>query len=155
MTRALIAGVGNVFFGDDGFGVEVARRLSAVPPAGASVADFGIRAIHLAFELLNPVPLCIVADCMTRGGAPGTIYVIEPDLDAPQASVADAHGMNLGVVFSAVRELGGTLPPLLVVGCEPEAVEPGIGLSPTVAAAVPTAIDVIRKLLTTHESQPT
>jgi hydrogenase maturation protease len=148
----LVAGIGNVFFGDDGFGVEVARRLVAMPPSDARVADFGIRAIHFAYELLDQRDLCIVVDCMGRGGAPGTLYVVEPAVEDFAGGFADAHGMNLPVVFSAVRELGGTLPRLLVVGCEPEAIEPGIGLSPTVAQAVPAAIDLIHDLLTTHRS---
>jgi len=149
MTRSLIAGVGNLFFGDDGFGVEVARQLAAVPPTNATVTDFGIRAIHFAYELLTPVSLCIVADCMPRGGDPGTLYVVEPDLDVA-GGVADAHGMNLPVVFAAVRDLGGRMPRTLVVGCEPAQVEPGIGLSATVEHAVPAAIELIRELLTNH-----
>ncbi len=162
----LVVGVGNVFFGDDAFGVEVARQLAPSPPPGARVADFGIRAIHLAYELLAPVELCIIADCMARGGEPGTLYVLEPEVDelaSPgvagarssreacaevQAAVADAHAMNLPVVFSAVRELGGRLPRTLVVGCEPAAIEPGIGLSDPVARAVPEALSLIRELVT-------
>jgi hydrogenase maturation protease len=158
MTRALVAGVGNVFFGDDGFGVEVARQLAATPPTGTQVVDFGIRAIHLAYELLSPVSLCIVADCCPRGGEPGTLYVLEPDV-APDVdggetpAVADAHGMNLAVVFSAIRELGGTVPPMLLVGCEPAATEPGIGLSPRVRRAVPAAVELIRELVTSHQAR--
>ena len=115
----LVAGVGNLFFGDDGFGVEVAQRLAAEPPRGARVTDFGIRSIHLAYELLEPFELCIVADCMRRGGAPGTLYVVEPDVEEIASDIGDVHSMNLSVVFSAVRALGGALPKMLVVGCEP------------------------------------
>jgi hydrogenase maturation protease len=147
-ARALIAGIGNLFFGDDGFGPEVARRLVAEPPADAQVGDFGIAAIHLAYELLAPFELCIVADCTPRGGAPGTLYVIEAELAAPDAPIAaEAHGMSLPVVFQAVRGLGGRPPRTLVVGCEPEAIEPGIGLSASVARAVPAAVDLIRELI--------
>jgi len=149
VTRVLIAGVGNLFLGDDGFGVAVAQQLAAAPPPGTKVEDFGIRAIHLAFELLEPHDLFIVADCMARGGDPGTLYVVEPDLDVP-GGVADAHAMNLPVVFAAVRDLGGRMPRTLVVGCEPAQIEPGIGLSTTVERAVPAAIELIRELLTHH-----
>jgi hydrogenase maturation protease len=146
-VSTLVAGVGNLFFGDDGFGVEVARYLSREPPPGAAVADFGIRALHLAYELAGACSLCIVADCVARGGAPGTLYVIDPDLGETAGAVADAHGMNLGVAFAAARELGGTLPTVLVVGCEPVSVEPGIGLSDPVARAVPAAAALIRELV--------
>jgi len=79
MNRVLVAGIGNVFFGDDAFGVAVARALT--PPPGVTVTDFGIRALHFAFELTTPFDLCIIADCMPRGGEPGTLYVLEPELD--------------------------------------------------------------------------
>lgn len=151
MTRVLVAGVGNMFFGDDGFGAEVARRLAVEPPPGTTVCDVGIRAIHLAFELLTPFDLFVVADCMPRGGPPGTLYVVEPEVDDLGASVADAHGMNLPVVFTAVRELGGALPPTLIVGCEPAATEPGIGLSSSVEAAIPAALDLIRELISSRQ----
>jgi hydrogenase maturation protease len=147
MTRVLIAGVGNVFFGDDAFGVEVARALALAPPLDAKVGDFGIRARHLAYELLAPFELCVVADCMPRGGAPGTLYVVEPDAEAP-GSVADAHAMSLESVFAAVRELGGVVPRTLIVGCEPEVVDARMGLSASVARAVPAAVALIRDLIT-------
>ncbi len=155
MTRVLIAGIGNVFFGDDAFGVEVARQLALAPPSGAKVGDFGIRARDLAYELLAPFALCVVADCMPRGGAPGTLYVLEPDLAEVTGSLTDAHAMNLSTVFAAVRELGGTPPPTLIVGCEPQAVEVGMGLSAAVAAAVPAALELIRDLITSsREATP-
>jgi hydrogenase maturation protease len=151
VTRVLVAGVGNLFFSDDAFGVEVARQLALAPPPNAKVSDFGIRARHLAYELLAPLELCIVADCMPRGGEPGTLYVLEPAGDELQGSVTDAHGLHLPGVFGAVCELGGRLPRTLVVGCEPETVDPGIGLSAPVAAAVPAAIALIRDLITKRE----
>ena len=148
MTRVLVAGVGNVFLSDDAFGVEVARRLAPAPPADTTVSDFGIRAIHLAYELLNPFELCIVVDCMARGGAPGTLYVLEPATEDFAGAVANAHAMNLPVVFAAVRELGGTMPRTLIVGCEPAEIEAGMGLSPAVAHAVPGAVMLIHELVT-------
>ena len=86
---------------------------------------------------------------MTRGGAPGTLYVLEPEL-ATYGTVADAHGMNLPTVFAAVRELGGAMPRTLVVGCEPADIEPRMGLSPVVENAIPGALELIRNLITTH-----
>jgi hydrogenase maturation protease len=88
---------------------------------------------------------------MSRGGAPGTLYVVEPDLET-HGTVADAHGMNLPTVFAAVRELGGAMPRTLVVGCEPADLEPGIGLSPVVTGAIPGALDLIRTLINNHEA---
>ena len=122
MTRALIAGIGNLLFGDDGFGVEVARRLAAAPPAEATVADFGIRATHLAFELLAPRALFIAVDCMPRGGDVGLEDVerarraADPTADPAAAGLASGHGMSLPAVFAAVRQLGGQMPPTLIVG---------------------------------------
>jgi hydrogenase maturation protease len=150
----LVAGIGNLFFGDDGFGVAVAQRMAGSPPAGTRVEDYGIRSLHLAYALLDPPELCIMVDCMSRGEAPGTLYLVEPDVNT-RGGVADAHGMNLPVVFAAVRDLGGRMPRTLIVGCEPASVEPGIGLSETVERAIPGAIDMIRDLLVTHhEAHP-
>lgn len=150
-SGVLVAGVGNLFFGDDAFGVEVARRLGSDPPDGARVTDFGIRAIHLAYELLQPIELCIVADCVSRGGAPGTLYLIEPDVEEIAGAVGNAHGFDLSMVFAAVRELGGTLPRTLIVGCEPGSLDPGIGLSPVVSSAIPGALQLIRDLIPRRE----
>jgi len=151
VTRILVAGIGNLFFGDDAFGSEVARRLATDPPDGARVADFGIRALHLAYELLEPLELCVVVDCMARGGTPGTLYVVEPEVHAIAGAAANAHAMNVPAVLSAVRELGGQLPRTLVVGCEPVTIAPGIGLSAEVANAVPDAIDLIRDLVASSQ----
>lgn len=150
MRRALVAGVGNVFFGDDAFGVEVARRFGG-PLEGTRVLDIGIRAIHLAYELLDPLDLFVVADCMSRGGIPGTLYVVEPAEDPSDEPLG--HGLNVPSVLAAVRRLGGTLPPTLVVGCEPATIEPGLGLSDAVTRAVPGAIELIRDLITRQESR--
>ena len=145
--RILVAGVGNVFFGDDGFGPAVAQRLrEAQLPPDVDVAEFGIRGIHLAYELLEAPAVLIVADAVPRGGAPGTLYVLEPELDAEPAQ-ADAHGMDLRSVFAAVLAMGGTLPRIRIVGCEPASVAPGIGLSAPVANAVDEAARLVRDLL--------
>jgi len=150
----LIAGIGNIFFGDDGFGVEVARRLGAAPPPGARVADFGIRALHLAYELLAAPDLCIVVDCTSRGEAPGTLYVIEPDPADAAPAITDGHGLSLPLVFATVRQLGGHPPATLVVGCEPATIAPGIGLSAHVAGAIPAAIAIVHRLVRSREVPP-
>jgi len=142
-ARVVVAGIGNVFFGDDGFGVEVARRLAmrGLPP-GVKVMDSGIRGLHLAFELLDGVDLLVAIDATPRGGAPGSLYVIEPELDGGAAE-PDAHSMQLPAVLATVRALGGALPRVRVVGCEPAACE-GIGLSDVVGAAVEPAVELVR-----------
>ena len=159
--RVLVAGVGNVFLGDDGFGVEVARRLATEPlPGWVRVGDFGIRGVHLAYELLEGYEAAILVDASPRGEAPGTVYVIEPDLDGePDPAVedgtgvlVDAHGMEPDAVFALLKALGGDIPKLLVVGCEPAEVSERMGLSPPVAGAVDQAMAVVRELIGEHES---
>ncbi|MFN2460296.1 MAG: hydrogenase maturation protease [Candidatus Velthaea sp.] len=142
----LVAGIGNMFFGDDGFGPEVARRLAHEPPAGAKVEDFGIRGLHLAYELLAGYERAIVIDAAPRGGAPGTLYVIEPEGTVP-ASTPDAHRMDLQNVFGYLRVLGGEPPPLVIVGCEPATTDPDIGLSEPVAQAIAPAAALVRRLV--------
>lgn len=152
--RVLVAGVGNIFLGDDGFGVEVARRLGSLPlPEGVTVSDFGIRGVHLAYQLLDDFDLVVLIDAVSRGGAPGTVYVIEPDVDAEvDESIVDAHDMVLEHVFAQVRTLGGKLGRVLIVGCEVEDVSERIGLSPLVQSAVDEAVRLIIELMRTHRS---
>ena len=142
----LVAGVGNVFFGDDGFGPEVARALEIALPDGVKVEDFGIRGLHLAYELLNGYERAIVVDAVPRGGAPGTLYVIEPSDERP-ADAPDAHRMDVQNVFAYLRVLGGDAPPVTIVGCEPATVEPGMGLSAPVARSIEPAVALVRRLL--------
>jgi hydrogenase maturation protease len=156
MSGILIAGVGNIFFGDDGFGVEVARTLAARPLPGAEVADYGIRGLHLTFRLLDPLDLLVVVDTVDRGGAPGTLYTLEPDLDIGDLPEhPDAHGMNLAAVFANVRTMGATLPRTLIVGCQPAVIDERLGLSPAVAGAIPRAVATVRALVTRHTRPPT
>jgi hydrogenase maturation protease len=145
MPRILVAGIGNIFLGDDGFGVEVATRLASRPmPAGVEVADFGIRGVHLAYELLDGVQSLVLIDAMPLGDEPGTLAVLEPDVDAFEDDVAslDAHRMSPAVVLATLTRLGGRLTSIRVVGCQPARVEEGMGLSPSVAAAVEPAVDL-------------
>ncbi len=148
----LIACVGNIFLGDDGFGVEVARRLATRElPQGVRAVDYGIRGVHLAYELADKsYETLILVDATPRGGAPGTVYLIEPDLDRlgeAGPGAADAHGMDPQTVFALLRTLGGKPGRVLIVGCEPASTEDEIALSEPVAAAVDEAVQLIFELL--------
>jgi hydrogenase maturation protease len=155
VNRVLVAGVGNVFLSDDGFGVEVARRLAArVLPAGAEVADVGIRGMHLAYRLLDGYRALVLVDTVRHGHPPGTLHLLEHDLDAPAEHAAfDAHGMDPGAVLAMLDQLAqgvGVERPVervLVVGCEPQCLDEGIGLSPPVAAVVDRAAEAVAELL--------
>jgi hydrogenase maturation protease len=152
--RILVACVGNIFLGDDGFGVEVARRLAFQPlPPDVTVKDFGIRGFDLAYALMEPYDLTILVDACARGGVPGTIYVIEPDPindDEPHPGLA-LHGMNPMNVRRMVKNLGGTTGRMLIVGCEPAQLgsnhDGQFGLSAPVQAAVEEAIPLIESLV--------
>jgi hydrogenase maturation protease len=149
-ARTLIAGVGNVFLGDDGFGVETARHLidAGGLPESVTVADFGVRALHLAYELLDGYEALVLLDAVPRDEPPGTVYLIEPDTLPPAgAPTLDAHTMTPEVVLGSLAALGGRLARVHVVGCQPADLRPGIGLSPPVRAAVPTAAALARHLL--------
>jgi hydrogenase maturation protease len=157
-VRVLVAGVGNIFLGDDGFGVEVARRLAnADLPSEVRVADYGIRGMHLAYDLAGGYRTAILIDAAPRGGKPGTVTVVEVeregrDLAAAGGALAgsrlfDAHGMQPDVVFGVLDMLGAQTGRVLVVGCEPASTEPGIGLSEPVAAAVDEAAAIVMDLV--------
>jgi hydrogenase maturation protease len=156
--RVLVAGVGNIFLGDDAWGVEVIRRLRAHEvPDGVHVEDFGIRGVHLAYEILNGYDTVILVDAAPRGEAPGTVYVMEIDPTATAATsndfgetgagVMDAHRMDPASVVALVGSLGGAVGRLLLVGCEPESVEEGAELSAPVVGAVDEAIETIKELM--------
>ena len=152
--RVLVAGIGNIFLSDDGFGVEVVNRLATrTMPEGVKVADFGIRGIHLAYELLDGYDALVLIDAMPMGDEPGTLAVIEPGpLPRPSdgddvAPVVDAHSMNPGVVLGMLAGLECTLGRIVIVGCEPANVDEGIGLSQPVAAAVDQAVDLCEDVL--------
>jgi hydrogenase maturation protease len=148
-VRTLVAGVGNIFFGDDGFGVEVAKRLSECElPEGVTVADYGISGMHLAYDLSDGYERAILIDATPRGEAPGTVYVVQPEEPAEaSAALFDAHGMQPDVVLSMLGMLGGKAGRMLIVGCEPESAGPGIGLSSPVAAAVDDAVRTVLELI--------
>jgi hydrogenase maturation protease len=149
----LVAGIGNIFRGDDAFGSEVARRLAArTLPQGVGVRDFGNRAIDLAYALVRETGEAILIDAVSRGGAPGTLYVIDGDDPADEARRPLAgHDIEPFTALTTARAMGATAR-VTVVGCEPESfgTETGgdgrMGLSPRVAAAVEPAVDLVISL---------
>ncbi len=153
----LIAGIGNVFHCDDGFGVEVVSRMYTrdLPPE-VVVADYGIRGVHLAYALLDGgYEFTVFVDAVRRGGEPGTLYVLDADPTADtggaehdgEGPVLDAHGMHPAAVLALLRRLGGAPGRVFVVGCEPLTVAEGMGLSAPVAAAVDEATRQVRVLV--------
>ena len=152
--RILVAGIGNIFLGDDGFGVAVARRLARRElPTGVEVADFGIRGMDLAYALQSDYDAVVFVDTASRGEVPGTISVIEPELDPHEVTI-ETHGMDPLRVLGLARALGRVPPRVLVVACEPERIVHGehdddlVGeLSAPVRAAVDEAVRVVESLL--------
>jgi hydrogenase maturation protease len=148
----LVAGIGNLFLSDDGFGPEVARFLASgdALPDDVRVVDYGIRGMHLAYDLLDECTALVIVDAMPGDGAPGDLIVMQVGADDLGTSELDAHGMDPLAVLGSLRALGGTLPPTFVVGCQPASVDEGIGLSPQVEAAVPVAADAVRRVIDEH-----
>jgi hydrogenase maturation protease len=156
VPRILVAGVGNIFLGDDAFGVEVAQRLARRPlPEGVRVVDFGIRGIDLTYALLDGYEAVVLVDAAPRGGAPGTVYVLEPDADAPPepgagGALMETHGMHPAKVLRLAAAQGSPVRRVLLVGCEPAPVgdeEVAMGLSEPVRAAVEEAVPLIESLV--------
>jgi hydrogenase maturation protease len=151
----LIAGIGNIFLGDDAFGVEVVRRFANrdLPP-GVRVTDFGIRGFDLTYALIDGADVTILVDACPRSGTPGDLYVIEPDLTASAAENApaavDAHGMNPMTVLRTARAMGGPLKKILLLGCEPLTFGPEegqMGLSAPVTEAVERALPLLESVM--------
>jgi hydrogenase maturation protease len=153
----LIAGIGNIFLGDDGFGVEVVRRLAARQlPAGVRVADFGIRGFDLAYALQDGYRTTVLVDAFPHGQEPGTVSIIEPDLDGfasaewPGGGV-ETHGMNPMNVLRMAVSMGASLKGILLVGCEPATLGPEegqMGLSEPVEKAVDEAVNLLDSVIT-------
>jgi hydrogenase maturation protease len=154
MTRILIAGIGNAWMRDDGFGGAVAERLNTrdLPPE-AAVMDFGIGGLDLAYELMRGYDGLILVDVSRQGGEPGTIYVMDADEDDVEAGIEDGqvinpHGMDPQTVLRFVKTLGAWPGTVKVVACEPAVVEEmGFGLSAEVEGAVDAAVDVVMETL--------
>jgi hydrogenase maturation protease len=153
MRRFLVAGIGNIFFGDDGFGCEVvADTLKRSWPAGVNIVDFGIRAYDLAYAIMDGYDATILIDAAPRGENPGTVYLVELDPDKVetcQDEIADAHALTPVRVLQLVRALGGRVTNLYLVGCEPAQLDGNgmIGLSEAVRNAVPVAIKMIDTII--------
>jgi hydrogenase maturation protease len=151
----LVAGIGNIFLGDDAFGVEVVRRLrDAVLPTRVDVSDYGIRGMHLAYDLLDGRhDVLVIVDALPLDEPPGTLAVLQVDLDDPgwtlrpadvlEAPAADAHGMDPESVLRLLHGLGGRVDRVLVVGCRPAVLEECMGLSAPVAAGVDEAVRTV------------
>jgi hydrogenase maturation protease len=166
-ARVLVAGIGNIFLGDDGFGAEVARRLATESlPEWVQVADYGTSGMHLMYDLADGFDTVILIDAAPRGGEPGVVYLLELDPAGRQATQGgaepgssvspffDAHGMQPDVVLGMLGVLGGQTHRILVVGCEPASTDYGIGLSEPVAAAVDTAVAMVTDLVSASTARP-
>ena len=149
--RILVAGIGNIFMGDDAFGCEVAKKLSARElPADVRLVDYGIRGLDLTYALLDNPDLTILIDAIHRGGAPGTLYTIEPEVESGSDERMDTHSMDPVRVLQAARAMGGAAGRILLVGCEPGDLggeEGRMGLTPPVAAALDEAADMVEELI--------
>ena len=153
--RILVAGVGNIFLGDDGFGVEVVKRLAGRElPEGVEVVDFGIRGLDLAYALQRDYEVVVFVDATPRGQEPGTVYLIEPEIEEDGEVSLDTHGMDPVKVIKLSRALGARPPRTLVVGCEPQVVVSGedyddmiMELSEPVGAAVEEAVKLVESLV--------
>ena len=152
--RILIAGIGNVFLGDDAFGVEVARRLATRRlPEGVRVVDFGIRGFDLASALLGDVDAVILVDATPRGGPAGTLYVLEiepsgPVEPEPRGLRIEPHGLDPVTVLRLAATLGGPITArVLLVGCEPSPLGPDDDAAMELSGPVQEAMDEAVRLI--------
>jgi hydrogenase maturation protease len=146
----LVAGIGNIFQTDDAFGVEVANRLSTrALPAGVRVEDFGIRGLHLAYELLNGYDGLVLIDAVPMGEPAGTLAIIEPEVEPADGvrPMVDAHTMSPDAVLASLAGLGGSVEKIFIIGCQPENLQEGMGLTAPVAAALDAAVDLCLALV--------
>lgn len=155
-SDVLVAGIGNIFFGDDGFGPEVVRRLTRPDadalPADVRVVDYGIRGVHLLYDLLDGYSALVLVDALPGRGRPGQTVVLEvgPDDLAGLGAGVDPHALNPVAVLAGLPSLGGRLLPTYVVGAHPVHLDEGIGLSAAMTPAVAEAERLVRELLTTR-----
>jgi hydrogenase maturation protease len=149
-ARILVAGLGNIFLGDDAFGVEVVRRLSQMNvPEHVRLMDVGVRSVHLAYELRERAyETVILIDVVSTGDPAGTISVLQPESDgAAGPRVQEGHGVGPHEIAALVRQLGGKVPRMMIVACQPSRIGPEAGLSEPVAAAVDGAVQTVMRLL--------
>lgn len=144
-SAILVAGIGNIFLGDDGFGPEVLRHVpQQLAGPRVRLRDYGIRGMHLAYDLLDGWEALVLVDALPSSGSPGRLHVFEADHETlPDTARLDAHAMDPAAVFASLSALGGAAPYTVVVGCEVADVDERIGLSDTVAAAVPAAVQAV------------
>ena len=157
MSSILVAGIGNIFKGDDGFGVAVAQRMAGRPlPAGVTVKDFGIRGLDLTYALLDGYAAVILVDTAQRGEPPGTVYVIEPEASAiadpqPEDLLLSPHELDPVRILRLATALGGQCRRVVLVACEPASFgDEELGameLAPPVAAAVVPAADLVEEII--------
>ena len=150
--NVLVAGIGNIFLSDDGFGVEVVKHidLTTLPEEvrqGVTVSDFGIRGVHLSYQLLDGYDALVLIDAMPLGETPGTVVTFEPDVESIDATSVDAHSMSPAVVLGLLAGMGADLPRVVVVGCQPLTLEEGMGLSDPVMAAVAPAAEAVLQVV--------
>jgi hydrogenase maturation protease len=164
-TRILVAGIGNIFLGDDGFGSEVVRNaeISQDDPR-VRVIDYGIRGMHLAYDLLEEWDTLVLVDAVPSRGSPGTLHVFQAEHDddpaddnesGSAAAGVDGHSMDPAAVFASLRALGGSPPYTVVVGCEAGSVEEGMGLTEPVAKAVPRAARAVQEIVAALQTPAT
>jgi hydrogenase maturation protease len=150
-ARVLIGGLGNIFLGDDAFGVEVVRRLSEMPlPDDVRLMDVGVRTLHLAYELReHAYDTLIIIDIVSKGADPGTLYLLEPDSDEAfdDVRVQNGHGVHPHEILAVVRQLGGEVPRMVIVACEPSPIGADAGLSAAVSAAVDKAAQLVMRVI--------
>jgi hydrogenase maturation protease len=156
--RTLVAGVGNVFLRDDAFGVEVVRELAMSPHSpGVEICDYGIRGVHLVYDLLSGCDLFVLVDASPRGEPPGTVTVLEAELpegETQATPVIDGHSLTPDGILALLTSLGGRPGRTLIVACEPANVGAGMGLSDLVRAAVPHAVRAVEEILAGATAQP-
>jgi hydrogenase maturation protease len=157
--RILVAGVGNAWLRDDGFGSEVARRLAEREmPAGVAVMDAGTGGLDLAYEVMRGYDALVIVDVSRQGGAPGTLYVMEADEASVDGKIEDGeavnpHGMDPQTVLRFVKSIGAWPGRVMVIACEPEDVtELGFGLSEQVQAAVDRAVELVDETIAEHRA---
>jgi hydrogenase maturation protease len=154
-VRILVAGIGNIFLGDDGFGSEVVRHIPVQEDgSGVRVVDYGIGGMHLAYELLDDWDALVLVDAVPNSGNPGALHILEADHESHSETAGlDAHGMDPAAVFNSLKALGGKPPYTVVIGCEVGSIDEGIGLTDAVAGAVPRAVLAVEEVVAGLQSR--